>query len=217
MATATVENYLKRAYVAQQACAPGGLVSMGDLAAAVGVTPGTATSKAKALAESGLMTYERRGGVRLTDAGERLARSVLRRHRLIEQFLVEVVGLDWSEVHAEAEELEHAVSDKLLERIDAMLGRPDVDPHGDPIPRGRRSIEEATPLPSCEVGARVTIARVLDQSPEFLRYLDRHGLVPGASVTVVRRDDAADALTLRPAGRRPATLGLSAAAKLLAR
>ena len=107
---------------------------MGQLASALGVAPGTATTMVKALAESGLVEYEPYNGVRLSPAGSRLAALVLRRHRLIELFLVQVMGMRWDEVHDEAEQLEHVVSDRLIERIDEMLGNPRVDPHGDRIP-----------------------------------------------------------------------------------
>src|SRR3989337_462440 len=131
----TVENYLKAIYQAQTTLAGAdALVPMGQLASALGVVPGTATTMVKALAESGLVRYEPYSGVRLTKAGEKLAALVLRRHRLVELFLVKVMGMNWTEVHDEAENLEHAVSDRLIDRIDAMLGRPEVDPHGDPIP-----------------------------------------------------------------------------------
>src|SRR5215831_14831215 len=130
----TVENYLKTIYLAQ-ASAPGdSLVPMGQIATALDVAPGTATTMVKTLAESGLVHYEPYMGVRLTKAGEKLASLVLRRHRLIELFLVKVLGMSWAEVHDEAEQLEHAVSERLIDRIDEMLGRPAVDPHGDPIP-----------------------------------------------------------------------------------
>ena len=115
MPSVTVENYLKQLYLEQQR-APSELVSMGKLAIAMNVVPGTATSMIKALAESGLVEYEPRGGTRLTRGGEQLALRVLRRHRLVELFLVKSLGLDWSEVHEEAEELEHAISDKVLEK-----------------------------------------------------------------------------------------------------
>src|ERR1700748_2811268 len=137
MHSSTVEDYLKQIYLEQQSTAPGQLVQMGKLALAMGVVPGTATSMVKALADSGLVAYEPRGGARLTRGGEQLALHVLRRHRLVELFLVKVLGLDWSEVHAEAEELEHAVSEKVLEKMDAFLDHPRVDPHGDPIPPAR--------------------------------------------------------------------------------
>src|SRR5258706_5415072 len=139
MPSITVESYLKQLYREQQNASEE-LVPMGKLATAMGVVPGTATSMVKALADSGLVSYEPRFGARLTKGGEQLALHVLRRHRLVELFLVKVLGLDWSEVHDEAEELEHAVSDKVLERIDAFLGHPSVDPHGDPIPTSKGKV-----------------------------------------------------------------------------
>src|SRR5215475_10029454 len=133
--SSTVENYLKAIYQGQAALPPGSrLVSMGYVASALGVTPGTATTMVKALAESGLAEYEPYSGVRLSKAGSRLAGLVLRRHRLVELFLVQVMGMSWTEVHEEAEQLEHVVSERLIERNDRMLGRPTHDPHGDPIP-----------------------------------------------------------------------------------
>src|SRR3954471_22276852 len=144
MPSSTVENYVKQIYLEQQAERdPAGLVAMGRLATAMGVVPGTATSMIKTLADSGLVIYEPRGGVRLTHGGEQLALHVLRRHRLVEVFLVKVLGLDWSEVHAEAEELEHAISDKVLERMDDVLGRPRVDTPGDPIPSAKGKVAES--------------------------------------------------------------------------
>ncbi|MEZ5289367.1 MAG: metal-dependent transcriptional regulator, partial [Vicinamibacterales bacterium] len=131
--SSTVENYLKAIFLGEAQLTEGQrLVPMGQLAAALGVAPGTATTMIKALSESGLVDYEPYNGVRLSPAGEKLAALVLRRHRLIELFLVRVMGLGWDEVHDEAEQLEHVVSDRLIERIDEMLGRPAVDPHGDP-------------------------------------------------------------------------------------
>src|SRR5215510_9393285 len=134
--SSTVENYLKAIYLGTHA-PPGAeprLMAMGQLAAALGITPGTATTMVKTLAESGLVKYEPYAGVALTRAGRRLAGLVLRRHRLVELFLVQVMGFRWDEVHEEAEQLEHVVSDRLIDRMDDMLGRPGVDPHGDPIP-----------------------------------------------------------------------------------
>src|SRR5688572_29494314 len=183
MPSSTVENYLKQIYLEQQALRDRegdthGLVSMGRLAGAMAVTPGTATSMIKALAEANLVAYEPRSGVRLTHAGEQLALHVLRRHRLVELFLVKVLGLDWSEVHDEAEHLEHAISDKVIERIDALLGHPSVDPHGDPIPtsKGKLATPKLESLAECEVGRPVRIARVSDQEPAFLQFLNRSGL-----------------------------------------
>src|SRR5882672_10404518 len=169
MPSSTVENYLKQLYLEQQS-APD-LVPMGKLASAMGVVPGTATSMVKALADSGLVSYEPRFGAKLTRGGEQLALHVLRRHRLVELFLVKVVGLDWSEVHAEAEELEHAISDKVLEKIDALLGHPSVDPHGDPIPpaKGKMVGTPHLSLMDAELRTPLRVARVGDQEPAFLQ------------------------------------------------
>ncbi|MDB5173346.1 MAG: iron (metal) dependent repressor, DtxR family [Phycisphaerales bacterium] len=216
MASSTVEDYLKRIYLEQQR-SPDTLVPMGRLAEAVGVVPGTATTMVKALADSGLVSYEPRGGARLTRGGEQLALHVLRRHRLVELFLVKVLGLDWSEVHAEAEELEHAISDKVLERIDALLDRPSVDPHGDPIPpaKGRPAPASRRSLADCERGESIRIARVSDQSPGFLQFIDRCGLTPGIVATVDANDPQADSVRVRPRGKETVTLGAAAAAKVL--
>ena len=133
--SSTVENYLKAVYLGTSRLPAGTrLLPMGQLAAALGVAPGTATTMVKALAESGLVEYEPYNGVCLTEAGSKLAATVLRRHRLVELFLVQVMGMRWDEVHDDAEHLEHAVSDRLIERMDEMLGHPETDPHGDPIP-----------------------------------------------------------------------------------
>src|SRR5882672_11297856 len=165
LASSTVEDYLKQLYLTQQQAAPERLVAMGKLAGAMGVVPGTATTMVKALADSGLVTYEPREGVRLTRGGEQLALHVLRRHRLVELFLVKTLGLDWSEVHDEAEELEHAISDKVLQRIDKLLGHPSVDPHGDPIPsaKGKVSEDRLVRLPEAGMNQKVRIARIVDQ------------------------------------------------------
>ena len=132
--TPTVENYLKAILQAQTQLNSDELVPMGDLAASLGVTRGTTTTMVKTLAEADLVRYEPYAGVRLNPSGEKLAVRVLRRHRLVELFLVRIMGMSWTEVHVEAERLEHAVSEELIDRMDEMLGRPAVDPHGDPIP-----------------------------------------------------------------------------------
>lgn len=214
----TVENYLKAIFQAQTALSSAeALVPMGQLASALGVVPGTATTMVKALSESGLVRYEPYAGVRLTPAGEKLAALVLRRHRLIELFLVKVMGMSWAEVHDEAEHLEHAVSDRLIERIDAMLGRPSVDPHGDPIPgpEGTVSSPEYETLLTCELGAPMMVSRVTDQDSEFLRFAERHDLKPGEVVQVEERDPVADSVRLRGAKSREVTIGARAASKVL--
>ena len=214
----TVENYLKSIYLAEAALpAERALVPMGQLASALGVTPGTATTMVKALADSGLAHYEPYSGVKLTSAGEKLASMVLRRHRLIELFLVQVLGMSWAEVHDEAEHLEHAVSDRLIERIDEMLGRPTVDPHGDPIPtaEGHVAASAASDLLSCPIGVAVRVTRVIDQDPEFLHFVEASQLKPGEQVTVDARDGVADRVSLRYADGRVTTVGTRAAAKIL--
>jgi DtxR family Mn-dependent transcriptional regulator len=213
----TVENYLKAIYQAQAALdLPGAYVPMGQLASALDVVPGTATTMVKALAESGLVTYEPYVGVRLTAAGEKLAALVLRRHRLIELFLVEVMGMSWAEVHAEAEQLEHAVSDRLIERIDEMLGHPDVDPHGDPIPNAEGEVPSRRyeSLLTCPLRRPVRVTRISDQDADFLRFIESHELKPGTVVVIEERDAAADRVRLKR-GRRRITIGTRAAGKLL--
>jgi DtxR family Mn-dependent transcriptional regulator len=216
MATSTVENYLKQLYL-QQRSAEGGKVPMGRLASAMGVVPGTATSMVKALADSGLVEYEPRGGVILTRSGEQLALHVLRRHRLLELFLVKILGLDWSLVHDEADALEHAISDVVLERIDALLGHPTADPHGDPIPTAKGHLHEPRRmnLAECPIDTPQQVARVLDQDAEFLQFVERNGLMPGSAVTVVKREPAAEAVRIRVGKREEVSLGMVAAAKIL--
>lgn len=215
MATSTVEDYLKKIFLAEGK--PGGLVSMGRIAEDLGVAPGTVTAMVKALDQSGLVDYAPYSGVQLTDAGRRLALHVLRRHRLLELFLVQVLGMSWSEVHGEAEELEHAVSDRLIDRIDELLGFPAVDPHGDPIPDAHGVVAQPNlvALPGCRTGEPFEVRRVGDQRSDFLRRLEALGLVPGAVVSVVERDEVADTVTLENAEGRRVQLGIRAASKIL--
>jgi DtxR family transcriptional regulator, Mn-dependent transcriptional regulator len=216
----TVENYLKTIYLAQVAMtSDDALVPMGQLAASLGVVPGTATTMVKTLAESGLVRYEPYMGVRLTSAGETLASRVLRRHRLIELFLVKVLGMNWTDVHDEAERLEHAVSEQVIDRIDAMLGRPVVDPHGDPIPMpdGTMPPGSSVDLLSAPLGAPLVVTRVLDQDPGFLRFVEQHHLMPGCAITVEARDARADSVSLRADDGSRMTLGTRAAGQILVR
>ena len=221
----TVENYLKTIHLTEaanraHAQAPSGeraLVPMGQLASALGVVPGTATTMVKTLAESGLVHYEPYMGVRLTEAGERLASLVLRRHRLIELFLVKVLGMSWAEVHDEAERLEHAVSEQLIDRIDEMLGRPETDPHGDPIPTAEGTIShpEYVDLLSAPLNQPLMVVRVVDQGSDFLRFIEERHLKPGSIVVVESRDDMADSLLLRTDVAGALTIGTKAASKVL--
>lgn len=212
----TVEDYLKRIYLCQQEVGRSTFVPMGRLAAVLDVAPGTATAMVKRLDERGLITYEPYSGVKLRKKGERAALAVLRRHRLIETFLVEVLGLDWSEVHEEAERLEHAMSDPLLERIDAHLGHPRTDPHGDPIPTPEGTLPDRTPevgLHTCDEGATVIISRILDQDERFLSFADEHGLRPGQQITITQHDEVGGTMVIDIDGQ-PVTLGLAAAARV---
>jgi len=212
MPTVTVENYLKTLFL-EQLRAERRLVPMGQLATAMGVAPGTATAMVKTLEDSDLVEYRPREGVRLSNAGEKLALHVLRRHRLVELFLVEVLGLDWAEVHDEAEELEHAISDKVMERIDALLGHPTVDPHGDPIPTAAGTVAPpaARTLADCDTGRTYHVAQVANQDPAFLRFADARGLTPGSQLVVQSRDDAADAVTVQPSDGAATVIGTKAA------
>jgi DtxR family Mn-dependent transcriptional regulator len=231
MASRTIENYLKQLWLEQQAgrrntrisdsrrrCRVQ-YVSMGKLAALVGVTAGTATTMVKAIADSGLVRYMPRAGVRLTRAGEQLALHVLRRHRLLELFLVEVLAIDWSDAHGEAEELEHVVSETVLARIDALLGHPVVDPHGDPIPSSTGALEAPVLCSLAELpeGSATTILRLVDQSPEFLRFAQASGLVPKTKVRIESTNPAAQAMAVRPVGRKIVMLSMTAAEKILVR
>ncbi len=220
MASSTIENYVKKIYVEQQHLGEGDvLVSMGRLAEAMDVTPGTATAMVKTLQDTSLVQYEPRGGVRLTSNGEKLALHVLRRHRLVELFLVKVLELNWSEVHEEAEAWEHVISEKVLQRMDELLGHPQVDPHGDPIPSGDGEIAviRLRPLSDCRSGEDVVIARISDQEPDFLRFAEEHGLSPGEQVSLTDINAQADSFTLRFANGTDLHLGANAAGKILVR
>jgi DtxR family Mn-dependent transcriptional regulator len=215
MATLTVENYVKAIY---QICAEQGreTATTGELAKRLGVSPGSVTSMFRTLAESGLASYQAYEGVRLSEPGNRLALHVLRRHRLVELFLVKTLGLTWDEVHEEAEHLEHAISDRLIDRIDDYLGNPDCDPHGDPIPRSDGTLKEsdARSLAAFHAGEGFALVRVLDQSPDFLRYLTQSGLDIGVRAVVVENHPSARAVVIR-VGDRQITLGREVADKIL--
>jgi DtxR family Mn-dependent transcriptional regulator len=210
----TIENYVKAIY--QVAGHEGRPAATGKLAEALAVSPGTVTSMLKTLSESGLAEYAPYEGARLTDAGRTLALRVLRRHRLIELFLSRTLQMNWDEVHEEAENMEHAVSDLLIDRIDASLGYPPVDPHGDPIPRadGTLATQELRPLTDCPVGFAFRLARVADQSSEFLRFLSESGLPLETEGRIVANQLEAGIVTLS-VGPRQTTLGRAAAEKLL--
>jgi DtxR family Mn-dependent transcriptional regulator len=216
--SSTVENYLKAIYLGEGALTPPSrLLPMGQLAGALGVAPGTATTMVKTLAETGLVEYEPYAGVALTKAGQKLAALVVRRHRVIEMFLVRMMGYGWDEVHDEAEQMEHVVSDRLIDRMDEMLGRPEVDPHGDPIPTpdGIVKPQPMQSLLTCPLATPVTITRVIDQDKVFLRFIENHNLKPGESIEVEARDAASDSVRVRGRDEQRITIGTKAASKLL--
>ena len=215
MTSLTIENYVKAIYM-QTAGQASVAATNSQLAEALRVAPGTVTSMLKTLDESNLAKYTPYEGVRLTAAGRKLALRILRRHRLIELFLVQTLNLSWDEVHEEAEHMEHAVSDALVDRIDAYLGFPSSDPHGDPIPRADGAIEQPPlrALADLAVGERFELTRVLDQSPEFLRFLSSTGITLNAAGEVLANSSAAGTITVSVAGQST-SLGRSAAEKLL--
>lgn len=164
-------------------------ITPSQLAARLGLAASTVTEMVKKLAAQGLVDHRPYGSVELTGEGRLLALRLLRRHRIIETWLVMQQGYGWDEVHDEAEVLEHAVSDRLVESISASLGHPVRDPHGDPIPtaEGRMPQFDAFGLLELQAGQSGSVARISDRDPELLRYLAEHGIAPGVEVTVRER------------------------------
>lgn len=216
VASLTVENYVKAIALISARNEPGSAVSTGELAQALSVSPGTVTGMLKTLSEASLATYTPYEGARLTEAGLRLALKVIRRHRLLELFLARTLEMSWDEVHEEAEHMEHAASERLVDRIDAFLGHPAVDPHGDPIPRADGSLAEieGTPMARLQPGQSFRVVRVMDQDPAFLRYLSECGLELHAAGELLENRPESGAVVCRLGGRNVA-LGLAAAGKVL--
>jgi DtxR family Mn-dependent transcriptional regulator len=185
--SAHVQDYAKAVYALE--LRGGEPVSTNDLAERLGVTPGSVSGMVRKLAELGLVEHERYRGVRLTAQGRRVALEVLRHHRLIELFLAEELGMPWDRVHAEAEVLEHVISEDLEALIADRLGHPSVDPHGDPIPSPRFEIDERATvcLDELAAGAVGRFVRVSDSDPEMLRYLSAQGIEIGDEFEVVGR------------------------------
>src|SRR6186997_159309 len=147
----------------------------------------------------------------------RVALNVLRKHRLVETFLVNVLKMDWSKVHAEAEQLEHAISDEVLDRLDALLGHPSADPHGDPIPsrQGKLSSQVYATLATCVTDRALRIVRITEQSAEFLQFAEQNELRPGTALRVLERNLTAGLINLRKTGGKQITLSVVAAGKIL--
>ena len=195
--TAAVEDYVKAVYTLELR---EGTASTTALAARLEVTPAAVSGMLPKLTVLGLVEHEPYRGVRLTDRGRLVALEVVRHHRLLELFLVESLGMGWDEVHAEAEVLEHVLSEELEELIAAKLGHPTLDPHGDPIPSRELAIEDAVEsrdLYQLEPGARGTLVRVSDDDPEMLRFLTDRGITPGTELEVIDRQPFDGPLSVR--------------------
>ncbi|MCP1415680.1 MULTISPECIES: metal-dependent transcriptional regulator [Paenarthrobacter] len=213
--TAVAQDYLKLIWSAREWSDEA--VTVGLVAERLGVSASTASEGIRKYTAQGLLTHARYGGVGLTPTGEEYALEMVRRHRLLETFLVENLGYRWDEVHHEAEVLEHAVSDRFIARIDALLGHPRHDPHGDPIPLPGEHLDrsDAVPLSAVQPGDAVIIRRVSDESAEMLRYFAGHGLTPGTQLIVGERKAFAAGIPVRLAGSgKDVALGGQAAAAL---
>jgi DtxR family Mn-dependent transcriptional regulator len=184
--TVAVQDYTKAIFTLESR---DGAASTNELAALLEVRPASVSGMLRKLSDLGLVEHERYHGVRLTERGRRVALEVIRHHRLVELFLVESLGMTWDEVHAEAEVLEHALSEELEELIATKLGNPTVDPHGDPIPSRELKLAEtsATALAELKPGETATFVRVSDADPEMLRFLGERDIVPGTRLELVER------------------------------
>jgi DtxR family Mn-dependent transcriptional regulator len=211
--TAPVEDYLKVIFELESAT---GVAGTNEIAAELGFAPASVSGMVRRLAEQGLITHERYHGVRLTKAGRRAALRTIRRHRVIEAYLTHALGYPWDRVHDEAERLEHAASDELIDRMAAAIGEPTTDPHGAPIPTREGTLEEP-PLRSLDeigVGERVSVQRVGDRNPGQLRYLAELGITPGRHVEVVSRAPFDGPIELR-VGRVTRVIGPALARQIL--
>ncbi len=210
--TRQAEDYLKVIYEIEQGGAPAATT---EIAEQLDIAPASVSGMLQRLARLGLVKVERYRGARLTAPGRVIALQLLRRHRVIESFLVTKLGYGWDDVHDEAERLEHAASAELIERMANALGNPTEDPHGAPIPTAAGRVDERrlSSIADLAVGARATVVRMSDRDPEFLRYLKKRGIVPGATVKVVAREpfDGPLALTV---GRAKQSVGAAAAARV---
>ena len=199
--TRSVEDYLKAIY---QLSPEGRTASTSEIAHLLALSPPSVTGMVKRLSEQGLLEHVPYRGVQLTVEGRRAALKMVRRHRLIEAYLVEFLGYTWDTVHDEAERLEHAVSDTLVEQMASALGNPDFDPHGDPIPSADGFVHELSgiPLSDVPVGQRVAIHRVQESQPDRLRYMASLGLRPGVQITVIDRQPFDELVTIEVDGQR---------------
>jgi DtxR family Mn-dependent transcriptional regulator len=205
------QDYLKVIWSATEWS--GDPITVKQLAERMGVRAATVSDGIRRLADQGMLVHEPYGGIELTDTGRRHAVTMVRRHRLIETFLVEELGYGWDEVHDEAEVLEHAVSDGLIDRIDRRLGHPSRDPHGDPIPSrdGTPHLPDAVPLVTAPPGTALVVSRISDADPAVLRYLAERGIRPDTPLTMDEHREFAGDVTVR-VGDADIVLGATAAA-----
>ena len=184
MPTPATEDYLKAIFNLSQEARP---ASTSSIATSLGIAAGSVSGMLRRLADRGLVEHVPYYGARLTADGEEAALRTIRRHRVLELFLVEVLGYGWDGVHEEAERLEHAASDELIARMAHVLGEPTADPHGAPIPTAEGRLEETAwpTLAELESGTEASVRRVKDEDPEVLRYLAELGLRPGARLRVL--------------------------------
>jgi DtxR family Mn-dependent transcriptional regulator len=213
--TDSIQDYLKQIFELTE---NGGVASTNDLAVRLSVKPASVTGMVQKLAsaETPLVNYHKHQGVTLSPAGERAALEVLRHHRLLEAWLVQSLGYTWDEVHDEACRLEHVISEDFEARIDAALGHPERDPHGDPIPDANLVMpsDETRPLASLRPTQRAVILRVNDEDPALLRHLDELGLVPGAQLEITAYSSFDNNLTVTVNGHPPTVLGLAITSKI---
>ena len=211
--TGPVEDYLKAIYALGRGT---GAVATNDIAQRLLIAPASVSGMVRRLAEQGLLSYERYRGVKLTERGRRAALRTLRRHRIIESYLSKALSYPWDRVHAEAERLEHAASDELVDRMASAIGEPNVDPHGAPIPSREGLVDETEYFPLAELGAGlgVRVVRVSDEDPEMLRYLAEIGIIPGVEVLIVSKAPFSGPITLR-IGAILQSIGPSLAAQVL--
>ncbi len=202
-----IQDYAKAVYALESRA--GEPVATNDLAARLGVTAGSVSAMVRKLAELGLVEHEPYRGVRLTASGREVALEVLRHHRLIELFLAQELGMPWDRVHAEAEVLEHVISEELEQLIADRLGHPAIDPHGDPIPTRAFEIDEgqASSLDELAVGSVGRFVRVSDSDPAMLRYLDGQGIALGDRLEVTGRQPFGGPVFVRIAERELALGG----------
>jgi DtxR family transcriptional regulator, Mn-dependent transcriptional regulator len=211
MPSESIQDYLKVIWKLERE----GRVTTSGLASDLAVTPASSTAMVKKLAGMGLVDHEPYRGVRPTPAGERIALEVVRHHRLLELYLMKALGLRWDQVHAEAERLEHYLSEEVESRIDAALGHPTHDPHGDPIPTADLVLvaEDGRCLSDVADGTEAVVRRVPDGDPELLRYLADLGIVPDQPIVMVARAPFDGPVTIEVAGARHA-IGLALAEQI---